>query len=80
MEKLFDLDNVINLRRELHQNPELSDSEFITSERIARFLSHYNPDELIRGIGGNGIACIFKSKNEGPSILFRCDLDALLID
>ncbi len=79
MEQLFDLQKIIKLRHELHQNPELSDNEFVTAERIANFLSHYKPAKLVRGIGGNGIACIFKGKNEGPSVLFRCDMDALPI-
>ncbi|MCB2194546.1 MAG: amidohydrolase [Bacteroidetes bacterium] len=76
----FDLDKIINLRHELHKFPELSDNEFLTSERIANFLAEYKNTELIRGIGGNGIACIIKGKNEGPSVLFRADLDALPID
>lgn len=80
MEQLFDLQKIVKLRQELHQNPELSDSEFITAERITCFLTQYNPTELIRGIGGNGIACIFKGNEEGPSVLFRCDMDALPID
>ena len=80
MEQLFDLEKTIQLRRELHQNPELSGSEFITAERIAGFLSHYKTAEIIRGIGGNGIACIFKGIEDGPSVLFRCDMDALPID
>ena len=79
MEQLFDLKKVIELRHELHQNPELSENEFITAERIAKYLHLLKPDELIRGIGGNGIACIFKGKEEGPSVLFRCDMDALPI-
>ena len=79
-EPIFDLEKIIELRHELHRNPELSDNEFITAERIANFLSHYNTPELIRGIGGNGIVCIFKGQKDGPSILFRCDMDALPID
>ena len=80
MSQLFDLEKIIELRRELHKFPELSDNEFVTAERIANFLSHYTPSKIIRGIGGNGVACIFKGENEGPSVLFRCDLDALPID
>ena len=80
MKKLFDIDKIKNLRKELHQNPELSDNEFKTAERIANFLHHLKPDEIIRGIGGNGIACIFKGKKKGPSVLFRCDMDALPIE
>jgi len=80
MEQLFDLQKIIELRQELHQQPELSDSEFITAERITNFLVQYNPTEIIRGIGGNGIICIFKGSEDGPSVLFRCDMDALPID
>lgn len=75
----IDLDKIISLRQELHQNPELSDNEFITSERLANFLHHLNPDELIRGVGGNGLICIFKGKKQGLSVLFRSDMDALPI-
>lgn len=80
MKKIFDIDKIKKLRKELHQNPELSDNEYKTAERIANFLHELAPDELIRGIGGNGIACIFKGGKEGPSVLFRCDMDALPID
>ena len=80
MDKLFDLDKIIELRHELHKYPELSDNEFLTSERIATFLSQYKKAEIIRGIGGNGLVCIFKGQEDGPSVLFRCDLDALPID
>lgn len=79
MKKFFDIEKIKSLRKELHQNPELSDNEFKTAERIARFLNKYNPDKLIRGIGGNGIACIYEGKEDGPSVLFRCDMDALPI-
>ena len=80
MEQLFDLQKIIELRQELHKQPELSDFEFITAERITNFLVQYNPTEIIRGIGGNGIICIFKGSEDGPSVLFRCDMDALPID
>lgn len=76
---MFDFEKVIKFRKELHTNPELSDNEFITSERVVNYLSHLNPDKLIRGVGGNGIVCIFKGKTDGPSVLFRCDMDALPI-
>ncbi|MFC2104894.1 amidohydrolase, partial [Bacteroidota bacterium] len=80
MKKLFNHEKIIELRHELHRFPELSDNEFKTAERITNFLSNYVNAEIIQGIGGNGIACIFKGKDEGPSVLFRCDLDALPIE
>ncbi len=80
MNVFFDLHKIVELRHELHKFPELSDNEFVTSERIASFLSNYKNAEIIRGLGGHGIACVFKGMEQGPSVLFRCDLDALPID
>jgi len=77
---MFDVDKIIAFRQELHQHPELSGNESITAEKIVNFLLHYKPDKIIRGIGGNGIACIFKGQKEGTSVLFRCDMDALPIE
>ena len=73
------LENIFKLRRELHQNPELSGSEKNTSERIKDFINKFNPDEIISGIAGNGLAFIFKGREEGKTILFRSELDALPI-
>ena len=40
----------------------------------------YKPDEIIEGLGGYGIAFVIKGKQKGPSVMFRCELDALPID
>ena len=70
---------LVKLRKELHKNPELAGQEKNTSARIKNFIDNFNPDETITGIGGNGIAFIFKGSKEGKTILFRCELDALPI-
>lgn len=70
MQQLFDLKKITDFRHELHHNPELSDNEYITAERIANFLHPYKPDQMIRGIGGNGIACIFKGKKKALLFYF----------
>jgi len=72
--------DIIKLRHELHSNPEISGSEILTGKRIVRFLSNYKPDELHTGISGNGIAAVYKGKEVGPTLLFRCDMDALPIE
>ncbi len=71
--------NIINLRRELHQNPELSGRESRTVTRIIDAIKPFQPDEIITGIGGHGVAFIFKGSNEGKTILYRAELDALPI-
>ncbi|MBC35167.1 MAG: amidohydrolase [Bacteroidetes bacterium] len=65
------------LRHQLHKYPELSGNEKNTSIRVLQYVKQFDPDEIIEGIAGNGLAVVFKSKNEGPCILIRCDLDAI---
>lgn len=72
-------DDLIKLRRTLHKSPELSGKEHETSLRIKQYLSAFEPDELLEHIGGHGIAACFYGQNPGPSVLFRCELDALPI-
>lgn len=71
------LDELVALRRELHQYPELSGEEVNTAKRIKAWLETCSPTQIVDQIGGHGIAAIFDSGVEGPSVLFRCELDAL---
>ncbi|MFO7850919.1 MAG: amidohydrolase [Bacteroidota bacterium] len=72
-------DHLIKFRRELHAHPEIAGQEKSTAERVERFISNFNPDTIIKGIGGHGIAFIYKGENPGKKLLFRADLDALPI-
>lgn len=74
-----DIQHLINFRQTLHQNPELSGSEEYTAEALKRMIIRYQPDDVIDGLGGYGVAFIFKGKDEGPTVLFRADMDALPI-
>ncbi|MDA3780038.1 MAG: amidohydrolase [Bacteroidales bacterium] len=76
---IFNKEKIINYRKELHQNPELSDKEYSTAKRIVEFVSKYNPDNIITDIGGNGVVVIFNGKYAGVNVLFRADIDALPI-
>lgn len=67
------------LRRALHQAPEVSGEERETAARIARFVAALEPDRLVTGLGGHGVAAFFDSGAPGPSVLFRCELDGLPI-
>ncbi len=73
------LKEIVNFRQQLHSFPELSGNEKNTSHSVAEFLSKTKPSELIRNIGGHGIAAIYDSGKPGLTILFRADLDALPI-
>mgnify|MGYP003384687744 CR=1 FL=1 len=70
----------VNLRQALHQHAELSNEEVNTSKKIIEFMNALQPDEIITHIGGAGLAVCFGSSDNGESILFRCELDALPIN
>ena len=75
----LNLEELIEFRKDLHRNPELSGKEMNTSKKILDFVKRFNPDEIITHIAGNGAAFIFKGNKEGKTILFRSELDALPI-
>ncbi|WP_020567172.1 amidohydrolase [Neolewinella persica] len=69
-----------HLRKDLHQYPELSGEERETAQRIVAFISdHHPPTELITGIGGHGLAFVYDYPATGPTVMIRCELDALPI-
>lgn len=68
-----------SLRKELHENPELSSFEFETGIRIRKFIEKYNSTTIIRNLGGTGFAAIYEYPQKGKSITIRCELDALPI-
>jgi amidohydrolase len=71
--------DLVALRRELHAAPELSGQERRTAERIARLVSENEPDALHTGLGGHGVAAVWRGAADGPRVLVRCELDALPI-
>ena len=74
-----DITSLITFRRLLHQHPEVSGEEEKTAQRIAEALSALAPHQIITGLGGHGVAAVFDSGCDGPTVLFRAELDALPI-
>ena len=74
-----DIVELTALRQHLHRFPELSGQEAETARRIAANLAALNPDQLITGLGGHGIAGVFDGAAPGETVLVRCELDALPI-
>ena len=70
---------LLALRQDLHRHPELSGEEFATAERIRYFMAPFQPDAIIENIGGYGLVFVFEGSQPGPTVLFRCELDALPI-
>lgn len=74
-----DTAELISLRRELHRRPELSSQERETAARIVTELERCGADEILTGLGTHGVAAVYDSGAEGPTVLFRCELDGLPI-
>ncbi|WP_369826915.1 amidohydrolase [Gilvibacter sp. SZ-19] len=67
---------VIQWRREIHQNPELSNREFKTAAKIAAHLKSLGL-EVQTGVGKTGVIGILKGDQPGKVIALRADIDAL---
>ncbi|SHG89009.1 amidohydrolase [Cognatishimia maritima] len=74
-----DLMELTELRRALHRRPEVSGQEQETAETVRRALNALSPTQIITGLGGHGVAAVFDSGLDGPTVLFRAELDGLPI-
>lgn len=67
---------VIAWRRDFHQNPELSNREFKTAEKVAAHLRALGL-EVRTGVAKTGVVGILKGGKPGPVVGLRADMDAL---
>ena len=67
------------MRRDFHQNPELSFEEFRTAEVVARELNLLGLDKIETGVAKTGVVAILEGGKPGPVVLLRFDMDALPI-
>ncbi|KAB7530832.1 amidohydrolase [Flagellimonas olearia] len=67
---------VIEWRRDIHQNPELSNREFKTAEKIAAHLKSLGI-EVQTGVAHTGVVGLLKGKKPGKVVALRADIDAL---
>lgn len=67
---------VIEWRRHFHQNPELSNREFKTAEKIAEHLKSLGLD-VQTGVAHTGVVGILKGKKPGKILALRADIDGL---
>lgn len=71
-------DEMVQIRRYLHQHPELSFQEVNTAAFISDFYKKLGVD-VKEGVGGNGVVARIKGGNPGKSVALRADFDALPI-
>ncbi len=73
-------EEIISIRRHIHQHPELSFEEYKTSAFVCSVLDKYTI-KYTKGIVKTGIVALIKGKNpDKKTILLRADLDALPIE
>ena len=70
-----DIPYLKNLYLDIHQNPEISLMEKVTAQKLANELKKVGY-AVTENFGGYGIVGILKN-GDGPTILYRTDLDAL---
>ena len=68
---------VIQWRRQMHENPELSNREFKTGEMIAKHLEALGSIEVTRNFAKTGVKGVLKGGKPGPVVALRADMDAL---
>ena len=68
---------VIEWRRDIHQNPELSNRETRTARLVADHLRAIGLDEVRTEIAHTGVVGILKGGKPGPTVALRADMDAL---
>jgi hippurate hydrolase len=67
---------MIDLRRQIHANPELGYEEFQTSSLVAERLARWGY-AVHRGLGGTGVVGTLKVGSGGKRLGLRADMDAL---
>ncbi len=67
---------VIEWRHDIHQNPELSNREFKTAEKVAAHLKSLGL-EVKTKIAYTGVVGILRTGKPGPTVALRADMDAL---
>lgn len=69
-------DNLVKIRRDLHENPEVSTLEKRTSKIVAEYLRKLGL-EVKTNVGGYGVVGTLKGGKKGRKIAWRADMDAI---
>ena len=69
-------DEVVSLRRDFHQHPELLFDLPYTTKKVAAYLKDLGL-EVKTGIGKSGLVGLLEGGRPGPTVLYRADMDAL---
>lgn len=68
-------DEVIKLRRDFHQHPELGFEEFRTSRKVMEYFEQLGLQA--QQVTKTGVVATLHGKQPGPTVMLRADMDAL---
>jgi len=71
-------EDIVRLRRQIHQHPELAFEEHATAQLVQDTLAGL-PVRVTSGIAGTGIVATLEGGQSGPTQMLRADMDALPI-
>src|SRR5436190_6069693 len=71
---------LIEMRRDFHRHPELSNREERTARVVAEKLRSLGLDEVRTNVARHGIVALLKGARPGPVVALRADMDALPIN
>ncbi len=71
-------EEVINLRRDFHANPELGFEEYRTAEKIEAYLRELGIET--KRMAKTGVVGLIEGKSSHPVLMLRADMDALPVD
>lgn len=72
-------DQIVLLRREFHQIPELRNETYETAKIIVRELKKIGIEEIQSGVGGSGVTAVIRGAQPGKCLGIRADCDGLPI-
>jgi len=70
---------VVEIRRDIHAHPELSNREERTARVVAERLKRIGVDEITTGVAHHGVVALIRGHKPGPTVALRADMDALPI-
>ncbi len=71
------LGGIVELRHEIHENPELCYKEAGTAQRVLKHIESIEGLEIRTGVAETGIVATLDADKSGPCVALRADMDAL---
>jgi amidohydrolase len=77
VDKMFP--SLVDIRRDIHSHPELSNEEARTAQLVVDKLKSLGLEDIRTGVAKHGVVAVLKGGKPGPCVAIRADMDALPI-